>query len=362
MIVLRRELFFPSGVEGLMVLIFYIIRRVLFIPITLFGISLIVFSMIGMLSPYQRLATFISSPDRLKSENVDQLISMYGLDDPIPIQYGRWFKNLLQGNLGWSYVGKAPVLQALLQRFPYTLELTLFSAIPIILIGTWMGVLSALHHNRTLDHSLRIFAVVGWSFPDFVFGLFILMIFYSTLGLFPPRNLSLWAESIVKSTSFRSFTGMTTIDALLNGRLDVFVNALRHLVGPVLTLTYVQLAYILRITRSSMLDVLQRDYVRTARAKGLDERVVINKHAKRNAMIPVATVSGQTIVGLMAGTVIVEAIFNRTGLGSFLALAAQQLDYASIMGGVLFFGLILIIGNLLVDISYAYIDPRVRLD
>jgi ABC-type dipeptide/oligopeptide/nickel transport system permease component len=222
MIVLRRGIVFPSGVEGLMVLIFYIIRRVLFIPITLFGISLIVFSMIGMLSPYQRLATFISSPDRLKSENVDQLISMYGLDDPIPIQYGRWFKNLLQGNLGWSYVGKAPVLQALLQRFPYTLELTLFSAIPIILIGTWMGVLSALHHNRTLDHSLRIFAVVGWSFPDFVFGLFILMIFYSTLGLFPPGNLSLWAESIVKSTSFRSFTGMTTIDALLNGRLDVF--------------------------------------------------------------------------------------------------------------------------------------------
>jgi len=318
--------------------------------------------MIGMLSPYQRLATFISNPDRLKSENVDQLIDMYGLDDPIVVQYVRWLKNLFQGNLGWSYVGKAPVLQAIVQRFPYTLELTLFSAIPIILLGTWMGVVSALHHNRPLDHSLRIFAVVGWSFPDFVFGLFVLMILYSTLGLFPPGNLSIWAEQVVKSVSFKSFTGMVTIDSLLNGRLDVFIDSLRHLVGPVLTLTYVELAYILRITRSSMLEVLRRDYVRTARAKGLDEKVVINKHAKKNAMIPVATVSGQTIVGLLAGTVIVEAIFNRTGLGSFMALAAQQLDYASIMGGTLFFGLILIVGNLLVDISYAYIDPRVRLE
>jgi peptide/nickel transport system permease protein len=225
-----------------------------------------------------------------------------------------------------------------------------------------MGVVSALHHNRPLDHSLRIFAVVGWSFPDFVFGLFVLMILYSTLGLFPPGNLSIWAEQVVKSFCFKSFTGMVTIDSLLNGRLDVFIDSLRHLVGPVLTLTYVELAYILRITRSSMLEVLRRDYVRTARAKGLDEKVVINKHAKKNAMIPVATVSGQTIVGLLAGTVIVEAIFNRTGLGSFMALAAQQLDYASIMGGTLFFGLILIVGNLLVDISYAYIDPRVRLE
>ncbi len=334
----------------------------MFIPLTLFGISLIVFSMIGMLSPYQRLATFISNPDRLKSENVDQLIDMYGLNDPIIVQYVRWLRNLFQGNLGWSYVGKTPVLQAIVQRFPYTLELTLFSAIPIILIGTWMGVVSALHHNRPLDHSLRIFAVIGWSFPDFVFGLFVLMILYSTLGLFPPGNLSIWAEQVVKSVGFKSFTGMVTIDSLLNGRLDVFIDSLRHLFGPVLTLTYVELAYILRITRSSMLEVLRRDYVRTARAKGLDEKVVINKHAKKNAMIPVATVSGQTIVGLLAGTVIVEAIFNRTGLGSFMALAAQQLDYASIMGGTLFFGLILIVGNLLVDISYAYIDPRVRLE
>jgi len=343
-------------------MVFYIVRRLLFLPLTLFGISLIVFLMIGTLSPYQRLATFINSPERLKSADLDKLIELYGLNDPIIVQYGRWLKNLFRGNLGWSYVGKEPVYEAILKRFPYTLELTIFAVIPIILLGTWMGIVSALHHNRFLDHSLRIFAVVGWSFPDFVFGLLVLMIFYSTLGVFPPGTLSIWAEEVIKSPAFKQITGMPAIDALLNGRIDIFVDALRHLAGPVLTLVYVGFAFILRITRSSMLEVLQRDYIRTARAKGLAEKVVINKHAKRNAMIPVATVSGQTIIGLLAGTVIVETIFNRSGIGSFMALAAQQLDYASIMGGTLFFGFILVIGNLLVDISYALIDPRVRLE
>jgi peptide/nickel transport system permease protein len=343
-------------------MIFYILRRLLFLPLTLFGISLLIFLMIGFLGPYQRLATFINSPERLKGADMDKLVELYGLNDPLIIQYGRWLKNVLRGNLGWSYVGKEPVLSAILKRFPYTLELTLFAAIPIIFLGTSLGVLAALHHNRPLDHGLRIFAVVGWSFPDFVFGLFVLMIFYGTLGWFPPGNLSVWAEEIVKSPHFRNFTGMLTLDALLNGRFDVFLDALRHLAGPVLTLTYVEFAFLLRITRSSMLEVLRKEYVRTARAKGLDERVVIHKHAKRNALIPVATVSGQTVIGLLAGTVIVETIFNRTGLGSFIALASQQLDYASIMGGSLFFGLILVIGNLCVDLSYALIDPRVRLE
>ncbi|MCX6090048.1 MAG: ABC transporter permease [Candidatus Atribacteria bacterium] len=343
-------------------MIFYIIRRFLFLPIILLGISLIIFVLFSRLSEYQRLATYINNPERLKSTDLDKLIELYGLRDPAIIQYGRWLKNVFSGNLGWSYVGKEPVYNAILRRFPFSVELTIFSVIPIILLGTWFGVLSAIHHNRPLDHTLRIFSVVGWSFPDFVFGLFILMIFYSSLNWFPPGNLSIWASDILKTSLFRSYTGMLTIDSLLNRRLDIFFDALRHLIGPVITLTYVELAFILRITRSSMLEVLQKDYIRTARAKGLSEKVVINKHAKRNAMIPVATVSGQTVLGLLSGTVIVETIFNRTGLGSFMALAAQQLDYASIMGGTLFFGFILIIGNLIVDVSYAVIDPRVRLE
>ncbi len=341
---------------------FYIARRLLFLPLTLFGISLIIFFMFMRLSPEQRVALYITSPERLRGDNVERLIDLHGLRDPWHIQYGRWMGNVVRGNLGWSNVGKEPVYSAIMRRFPYTLELALYSALPIIWLGTWLGTLSALYHNRPLDHTLRISAVVGWSFPDFVFGFFVLMIFYSILGWFPPGTLGAEADAVVKSSQFRSFTGMVTIDSLLNGRLDVFIDTARRLAGPVLTLTYVGFAYILRIARSSMLEVLGREYIRTARSKGLEEKVVINKHARRNAMIPVATVSGQTIIALLGGTVIVETIFNRVGIGSFMATAAQQLDFASVIGGSLFFGVILVLGNLLVDVSYALIDPRVRLD
>ncbi|MEI6157496.1 MAG: ABC transporter permease [Atribacterota bacterium] len=180
-------------------MIFYIIRRFLFLPIILLGISLIIFVLFSRLSEYQRLATYINNPERLKSTDLDKLIELYGLRDPAIIQYGRWLKNVFSGNLGWSYVGKEPVYNAILRRFPFSVELTIFSVIPIILLGTWFGVLSAIHHNRPLDHTLRIFSVVGWSFPDFVFGLFILMIFYSSLNWFPPGNLSIWASDILKT-------------------------------------------------------------------------------------------------------------------------------------------------------------------
>jgi peptide/nickel transport system permease protein len=155
---------------------------------------------------------------------------------------------------------------------------------------------------------------------------------------------------------------MPTIDALLNGRLDIFIDALRHIILPVLTLAYLWWAYLLRITRSSMLEVLRKDYIRTARAKGVPERIVINKHAKRNAMIPVITVAGGSVMGLLGGTVFVETIFSRVGMGRFLADAASLLDYWSIIGGALFFSFIMVVGNLVVDVSYALVDPRIRLE
>ncbi|MFN3282771.1 MAG: ABC transporter permease subunit, partial [Pseudothermotoga sp.] len=145
------------------------------------------------------------------------------------------------------------------------------------------------------------------------------MIFYSVLGWFPPGNLSFWADTVVKSPEFRRFTSLVTLDALLNGRFDIFVDALLHLIAPILTLSWLWWAYLLRITRSSMLEVLTKEYIRTARAKGLAENVVINKHARKNAMIPVITVGGGMVIQLFAGTVIVEMVFNRTGMGSFTA-------------------------------------------
>ena len=228
--------------------------------------------------------------------------------------------------------------------------------------GVLLGQISAMHHNKPLDHGVRIFAIVGWSLPDFVFGLLLLMYFYGVLKWFPPGRLSVWADKIVMSSSFVRYTGMNTIDALLNGEWAVFLDALRHLVGPVITLAYLWWAFILRITRSSMLDVLNRDYVRTARAKGLPERVVISRHVRRNALIPVVTVAGSMVIGLLGGVVIVETVFDFKGVGLLIAQGAQQLDYPLVLGTTLFFGLLLVIGNLVVDVLYAVIDPRVRLE
>jgi peptide/nickel transport system permease protein len=224
-----------------------------------------------------------------------------------------------------------------------------------------MGVAAAVKHNKWQDQGLRVFSVVGYSFPSFVFGLLVLMLFYARLQWFPPGRLSDWANIVVQSPSFTQYTGLMTVDALLNARLDVFFDALRHMVLPILTLSYISWALLLKVTRSSMLDSLRQDYVTTARAKGLDEKAVVNRHARRNAMIPVITVAGFTIVGLLNGVIITETIFNFPGIGSIAAQAAANLDVLTVLGFTLFTGLILLLGNLVVDIMYAVTDPRVRL-
>lgn len=341
----------------------YIIRRLLLLPLILFGITLIIFGMMQLLGPDKLLAAYVdpNTFDKLTEEELEALKEKYGLNDPMIVRYAKWLNGVLHGDLGWSVFGKMPVKDAMLQRIPYTAELALYAIFPVVGVGIWLGIVAAVHRDKFIDHAIRIFAVVGWSFPDFVFGLFVLMVFYSWLGWLPPGNLSLWAEEVVKSPEFHRYTHLLTIDALLNGRLDVFWDALRHLIGPIMTISWLWWAYLLRITRSSMLEVLNKEYIRTARAKGLDERVVIHKHAKRNALIPVTTVGGAMVINLFAGTVIVEVIFNRTGLGSFTAGAATQLDYAAIMGSALFYSTILVIGNLVIDVLYAIIDPRIRL-
>jgi len=327
------------------------------------GVTLIVFSMQQLLGPLKLLSTYVDPNTYAKLSDQDKiaLMEQYGLTDPWPVRYGKWIGNLFKGDLGWSVVGKEPVIDALLHRFPYTVELALYALFPIIGVGIWFGVTAAVHHNSFIDQVIRIFALIGWSLPDFVWAILVLLIFYIGLGWFPPGNLSLWADEIVKSATFNNYTHLLTIDALLNGRIDIFWDALRHIIGPIIAISWLWWANLLRITRSSMLEVLRRDYIRTARSKGLPEKLVINKHARRNALIPVVTTAGQMVISLLAGVVIVEMVFVRTGLGSFAATAAQQLDYASIMGVLLFTSFILIVGNLIIDVSYAFIDPRIRL-
>jgi peptide/nickel transport system permease protein len=341
----------------------YIIRRLLLLPIIIIGVTLIIFSMVWSLGPDRLLASYIKSPEALKTPDAaDRLIRKYGLDDPMPVQYFKWLGNVVKGDWGYSMVGKDGVLQSILQRFPYTLELAIYAFIPIIIVAIWLGVVSAVKHNQFADQFIRVFALIGWSLPDFVFGLLLLWIFYSKLGWFPPGMVNTQFDLVMRESSWHTVTHMITFDALINGRLDIFVDALRHMALPILTLAYLWWAYLLRITRSSMLEVLRKDYIRTARAKGVPERIVIKKHAKKNAMIPVLTVAGASVIGLLGGTVFVETIFSRTGMGRFLADAASLLDYWSIIGGALFYSFILIIGNLIIDVSYALVDPRIRLN
>ena len=337
----------------------YIVRRLLQLPIILFGVTLLIFAMLMLVTPYERLALYLADqPER--TSDVNALVNLYGLDDPLPVQYARWMGRVLQGDLGFSYRGHQPVVQALLQHLPPTVELALWSVIPIMVVGIRLGVLAAVNQNKPVDHAVRIFSIVGWSFPIYVFGLMALMIFYAKLDWFPAGRLSEWALRVVEAPGYLQITRMNTFDSLINGRFDIFLDALRHLVLPVISLSYLSWALILRVTRSSMLEALRQDYVTTARAKGLPESVVINKHVRKNAMIPVATIGGLTIIGLMGGVVITETVFNLHGLGWFFADSALHLDVVSVLGFTLFNAVLVVLGNLGADILYAYLDPRVR--
>ncbi len=342
-------------------MIAYIIRRLLLLPVVLFGVTVMIFAMLQTLSPYQRVSAYVSNPTKITTEGLDQLVEEYGLNDPVVDQYFRWLKNIFHGNLGWSQTANMSVAAAIVHFLPATFELTLYTIIPMVLIGIWLGIISAVHHNDPIDHATRMVAITGWSFPTFVFGILSLMVFYGGLRWFPPGRLSTWADVIVHSANFHRYTGMNTVDALLNGNFKVFLDALRHLVLPVITLAYVSWALILRIMRSSMLETLRQDYIVTARAKGLPERSVLKKHARRNALIPTVTVGGLIAMWLMSGVVVVETIFNYRGLGRWVAAAALQLDIPSVLGFALFSSVLMVIGNLIIDVMYAYIDPRVKL-
>jgi peptide/nickel transport system permease protein len=254
-----------------------------------------------------------------------------------------------------------PTSGAIAAFFPATLELTLYIFVPVVLIGLWLGTQAAVHRDRFVDHFSRLFAISLRGMPQFVWGLILLMVFYGWLNWFPPGRLSLEADLFTKSPEFHSYTHLLTVDALLNRQGWIFVDAIRHIAGPALTLVLVEMALLVRITRSSMLEVLRQDYVRTARAKGLGEPVVINRHARRNALIPVITLSSLLFVGLLGGVVLAETIFNFPGIGKWGAEAAVQLDIPGVTGFAIFVAGLTVLGNLVADVLYAAIDPRIRL-
>ena len=341
----------------------YIARRLILFPVTLLGLSILVFSLSVFLTPEERLMAYIHSPLQVRGpEVVQQLLEKHGLLDPMPLQYWRWLKGVVRFDFGFSTTAQETVSQALIRRLPATMELVLISVIPILVGGLILGVTSAAHHNKPLDHVTRLVAITGWSMPTFLLAILIMMLFYGKLRWFLPGRLSYWAKDAVLAADFVRYTGMNVLDGILNGRWDIVGDSLRHIAMPALSMILVDWASLCRITRSSLLEALNQDYVRTARAKGQAERRVVYGHALRNALLPTVTFGGMLIAWLMAGVVITETIFNYEGVGSFAARAAAHLDFASILGFAMFFGVLMITMNLIVDLAYAYLDPRVRLD
>ncbi len=328
------------------------------IPV-LIGVTLLIFAITMCFSPVERASLYVTDPKLLR--NIDEIIAKYHLNDPFYIQYFNWMSEVLHGNLGWSESVHMPVSDAIINFLPATLELALFSAPLIIFIGIKMGVLSAVHQNELIDHVTRVMAIVGWSLPTFWSAILLLSAFYGHLGLFPPGRLGEAASAYVHSPYFIRYTRINTIDSLLNGQFWIFVDALRHLILPVANLVLLNTALIMRIMRSSMLESLSKGYVMMARAKGLDERTVINKHAKRTALIPAITISGMLFAGMVCGMVITETVFCYTGIGYWAAHAAGQLDIPAVLGFALFVGVIFVFANLAVDILYVYINPKVSL-
>ena len=338
----------------------YLIRRLLLLIPVLIGVTILIFALLQFFSPAQRAMLYVHSPQQFGK--INEIIAQYGLNKPIWQQYFTWLGQVFHGNLGWSQVVGMPVTRAIATFFPATLELAIFATPLIVFLGIFLGTKAAAHKDSLIDHGTRLGAIVGWSLPTFWLGLMLLMVFYGFFsGLFPPERLGIAMDAVVHSPSFIRYTGLNTLDGILNWRWDVTLDALRHLVLPVITLTVVNTAFIMRLMRSSMLETLNKGYVLTARAKGLPESTVINKHARRNAMIPVLTISGYLFASIINGVVITESIFDYKGLGWWAWESAVNLDIPSLLAFALFSAIIFVVTNLVVDLLYARLDPRVRL-
>jgi dipeptide transport system permease protein len=338
----------------------YIIRRLLLLIPVLFGVTLFIFGITMMFSPVQRAVLYVHDVRQLR--DLDRIIELYGLDKPFVVQYATWLGQVFSGNLGYSKIVSMPVWDAIWHYLPATVEIAMFATPLIILLGIFLGTTAAAHKDQPLDHGTRVVAILGWSLPLFWLGLILMMIFYGYFrGFLPPGRLSVQMDLVVNAAGFTRYTHINTIDAILNLNGPVLLDALRHLVLPVVTLSVTHMAFIMRLMRSSMLESLGKGYILTARAKGLHERIVVNKHARRNALIPVITVSGYLFAGLASGAVITETIFNYKGIGWWAWMSAVNLDIPAILGFALFSAVLFVLVNLVVDILYTRVDPRVRL-
>ncbi|MEB3779002.1 MAG: ABC transporter permease [Desulfurococcales archaeon] len=338
----------------------YIFFRFLAAVPTLFGLSLLVFTLTRLIGDP---AAIYIHPD-MTPEDIARIKEIYHFDDPIYVQYLYWIKGVLQGDLGWSVIAAMPVTEALKLYLPATAELAIYAFTLSLIVGVYLGTKAAANKDRLVDHASRIFALSGYSMPVFWLALMLLYLFYHVLGFVGPGRLSLDVQFkyMPPYGDFKLYTGLLTIDSLLNRNMEVFVDAVKHLIPPVLTQAYIHIAIFIRVLRSSMIEEMGKEYVDFAVSKGLGRKEILSRYVRRNAYIPLVNVAGLQFVGLMTGVVLTETVFDWPGIGRYAANAALQLDHAAIIGFTLFVGTLFIVINLIVDILQAYLDPRIRLE
>ena len=330
----------------------FLITRVALIIPTFIGVTLLAFAMIRLVpgDPIQLLA----GERGISAERHEQLKIQYGLDKPLMVQYAIYIGNVLQGDLGRSISTREPVLREFLALFPATIELSFCAMLFAVVLGLPAGILAALKRGKAPDHLVMGASLTGFSMPIFWWGL-LLILFFSVYLRWTPVS-----GRIAIQYFFDSVTGFMLIDSLLSGQEGAFKSALRHLILPSIVLGTIPLAVIARMTRSSMLEVLSEDYIRTARAKGLPPWRIISLHALRNALIPVITVIGLQVGALLAGAILTETIFSWPGVGKWLVESIRRRDYPILQGGVLLVATVIILVNLTVDLLYGLINPRIR--
>ena len=329
----------------------YIIKRMLMLIPVLIGVSIIVFLIMRVFSPDPAP---IVLGEHATAQTVEAWRQVNGLNDPIYLQYFHFITGAFTGDLGMSYYTKAPVFEEIMSRFPATIELALVAIILASIFGILIGVISAVKKNSIFDNAGMFLALIGVSMPIFWLGILLIILFSGTMHWLPSSGR---IDPLLQPATV---TGFYLIDSLIAGDMEAFLDALQHLVLPAVALAMYSMAIITRMTRSSMLDTLQQDYIRTARAKGISESKVIRKHAFRNGLIPIVTVIGLQLGSLLGGAVLTETVFSWPGIGAYTVACILKSDFPVVQGVVLLVATVFVLVNLVVDVIYAFLDPRIK--
>ncbi len=341
----------------------YIVRRLAGLALVLLGVSILVFVLLRGMPGVDPLSAYITPGLPMSQEALKGLRGELHLDQPLPVQYFYYVADLLRGDWGYSRTAAQPVIQALLERLPATVELAVAAVLLSTAIGVPAGIVAAVHRDRAPDIAVRVVSITGISFPVFWLGILLQLVFFyyaGQLGLptLPSRGRVDDLDALTNPLA--PVTGFYLIDSLIRGNLAFFASALAHLVLPAFALSLIGLATVVRIMRASMLEVLRQDYILLARSKGLPLRTVLLRHALRNAITPVLTTAGTTLGILLGGAVVVETVFSWPGIGRLAAQGILNNDAVLVVGFTLFVATMMVLVNLAVDILYAVVDPRVR--